>query len=315
MKTRGFTLIELLVVIAIIAILAAILLPALAHAKQESLKANCLSNLRQWGIAEQLYIGDFKDTLPTDGMGDSSDYAGTAPYGTAQDPNAWFNVLPPYWNGKTLAYYEETTPHLNWSTGAIDNKVQDYMPFPGRAGSPVWFCPAAQMSDSDVAALATENPPSVGFFAYAQNLDLNKFIGTASAGDLGGSEATGFFTGANGSSYKAVDDMMPKVTDYPKPSATVQLFDQLFNPNTEPYTQNLTDSQYNSENPANRFKEVASRHLNGSVLSFIDGHSSYFKDYYITNYCDFSQSLDCTNGGKATPDIIWNAAYRAYLGY
>ena len=61
---QGFTLIELLVVIAIIAILAALLLPALASAKQKAQKIACTSNLKQVGTALYMYLNDFSDWLP-----------------------------------------------------------------------------------------------------------------------------------------------------------------------------------------------------------------------------------------------------------
>jgi prepilin-type N-terminal cleavage/methylation domain-containing protein/prepilin-type processing-associated H-X9-DG protein len=79
---RAFTLIELLVVIAIIAILAALLLPALVRAQQKAKAISCLNNLKQWGLATQLFTVDNNDFLPKDG----------SPNGTSVE--GWYNDLP-----------------------------------------------------------------------------------------------------------------------------------------------------------------------------------------------------------------------------
>ncbi len=105
-RTRGFTLIELLVVIAIIAILAAILFPVFAKAREKARQASCLSNARQIGLACMQYSEDWDETLPETGWDGpcSQPTIGSGP----------FAVGDAYWSG-VFAFPIASAPYIkNW---------------------------------------------------------------------------------------------------------------------------------------------------------------------------------------------------------
>jgi prepilin-type N-terminal cleavage/methylation domain-containing protein/prepilin-type processing-associated H-X9-DG protein len=86
---RGFTLIELLVVIAIITILAAIMFPAFAQAREKARMASCMSNLRQLGTASIMYSQDYDEMVLPHCMRDFSDPTGPV-------YSYWFEMVSPY---------------------------------------------------------------------------------------------------------------------------------------------------------------------------------------------------------------------------
>jgi len=133
MKKKGFTLIELLVVIAIIAILAAILLPALARAREQGRRASCMSNLKQLGLALEMYSQVFSQWFPiyTKHQHSEGDYSSSSWWCTEFDDYVG-DAVPPFFqtpdritSGNGL---EGDMRYFAHQIGWVLKIVPDYMP-------------------------------------------------------------------------------------------------------------------------------------------------------------------------------------------
>jgi prepilin-type N-terminal cleavage/methylation domain-containing protein len=122
-RRRGFTLIELLVVIAIIGILAAMVFPVFARARESARKAVCLSNVKNIALAIQMYLADNNDTLPpTESRPEVQEWF-----------NTWGDINWPDDEFECLEMPSVANPYLTWVV-CLDEYIKN---------RDVWRCPSS----------------------------------------------------------------------------------------------------------------------------------------------------------------------------
>lgn len=243
---RAFTLIELLVVIAIIAILSAILLPVLTKAQEKAHRIACSSNLRQWGLALNLYLNDNRQIfpmpkIPTTTPG-SSGYNENQPmwqnfsdfHNAGQGDNAWFNGLPPLISAQPLWQIAQAGGSTNFSSA---KKIFD--------------CPTA-------AALPPQYASTPGRveFNYGMNPEGNKGLPST------------IMYGTNFS-----------VMMVTHPSAFAFMADGRAHFSETPFYGSDPTKEVCVEHCW--VVQMASRHSGGGNITFADGHVAWFKYTYV----------------------------------
>ncbi len=272
-KNFGFTLIELLVVIAIIAILAAMLLPALAKAKNKAQQVGCLSNLRQWGLANTMYVDDNNQVYPWPRYQVSSTAQQDNPlwsdvqtfYDLAQvgnltasgdSPNVWLNALPSYVAGQPL-YKWVLNPLGFASTKSI------------------FTCPTAVAQGINQADI----PSNHGYMKAAARPLFNYSMNSKSL--------------ANEAANAILKSPM-----IAHPSAFV-LFSDVRNRSNETPFYGSAANQVDLATPHCYTTRFSARHDGSGDITFSDGHVASYKYTYVVN----------TSGkDPGNPDINWDCS-------
>lgn len=152
LRKSAFTLIELLVVIAIIAILAAILFPVFARARENARRASCMSNLKQIGLGTMMYVQDYDERYPLAIVGDIGNTGANKISGS------------PYCTGMPCGVFDVDDGHAQGGSGYIMSWMDLLQPY--TKSVQVFYCPSQQHSQYG----------GYGYSLYISNLKISSDV-------------------------------------------------------------------------------------------------------------------------------------------
>ncbi len=314
----GFTLVELLVVIGIIALLIAILLPALGKARKQAMEVQCQSNLRQWGAGFVSYADTNRGAIPSDGPDGTS----ASPFVRATAANGdrtyeldsngyWFNAIPPYVSQK--AYIRQ-----------IYEDVAGLKPLAHAGDNSIFVCPAAgDPASTQNKDVCTFDPR---FFALYGGVVDSTYAKPGPSGkglNVGNGKTAAQFksyfsycfnsklfgTNAN----NGVDYQAWKLSQLRPASSVVLMTEKImqakeYNPHDQQSAgASVTTAGYFSNicPPKACWTRFTTRHRGGGFLLFADGHVAWFKWEQIQPIVSALNS-NVQDANRPGLGVIWN---------